>query len=350
MRHLTGLPRGTRHGQAASRRRAAAVFRPLLLAAALSSVSALLLLGAGPASAASPLPAGPRPAALGPGLRPKPSTITASAAYTCAATAWKAGFRFYPLINTNDGSVRPIVVAIAVGLAESGCNPSASYTNSNGCVDRGLWQIDNCAWPQVSNTCAYQVQCNADAAWGLISSKGTNWGPWSTYNSGAWTSYLSTARSIVDNGFTVTLQSHGAGTCLDADASQADNGGKIFQWACNSSDTHQQWTVSDVSGYNATLKNVGNGTCLDADGSQTGNGATIFQWSCNSTGDNYQQWWVNGSGQLNTNGQANALLQNQGKYYAGSNICADADASQVYNGGAIFQWTCNSSDTHQQWN
>jgi hypothetical protein len=304
-----------------------------------------------PASAASR----PRPAAVGPGVRPSPSAVPDSAVYTCAAVAWKAGFRFYPLISTNDGSQRPIVVAIAVGLAESSCNPAAQNHNGptsgcpNGSTDRGLWQINDCYHSEVSNACAYQVQCNADAAW-KISSEGTNWTPWSTYNGGAWKSYISDADSIINGGFTITLQNHGTNTCLDADSSQARNGGLIFQWACSSSDNYQRWTVSDVSGHNPIIKNVGTGTCLDADSSKAGNGQPIFQWACNSTADNYQEWWIEGSGQYNTNGQANAELQNQGMYYAGHNICLDADSSQARNGGLIFQWTCSSGDTHQQWN
>jgi hypothetical protein len=333
--------------------------RLALIPACVALIATGSSLPATPASAAvTPQPAtasSPRPAAVGPGERPNPSAVPESAVYTCAAVAYKAGFRFYPLLSTNDGNQRPIVVAIAVGLAESGCNPSAVNYNGptsgcpNGSTDRGLWQINNCYHPEVSDACAYQAQCNADAAWN-ISSQGTNWSPWSTYNSGAWKSYVSDAGSIVNNGFTLTFRDHGTNTCLDADSQQAYNGGKIFQWSCSSSDAYQQWTVSDVSGHNPILKNVGTHTCLDADGSQTGDGALIFQWACNSTSDNYQQWWVDGSGQYNTNGDANARLQNQGKYYAGSNICADADSQQAYNGGKIFQWVCSSSDTYQQWN
>jgi hypothetical protein len=48
----------------------------------------------------------PRPAAVGPGVRPKASAVPGSAVCTCAAVAYKAGFWFYPLLSTNDGEQR----------------------------------------------------------------------------------------------------------------------------------------------------------------------------------------------------------------------------------------------------
>jgi hypothetical protein len=243
-------------------------------------------------------------------------------------------------------------VAVAVGLAESSCNPSAVYTNPNGCRDRGLWQIDNCAWPNVSDACAFQAQCNADAAFN-ISGHGYDWCPWSTYapngpsscgSPGPYVNYLGLADQAITSGFTFQLQSHGDGTCLDADSTNVGNGGKIFQWACNASDRYQQWQVIDLYGQLPLLKNLGTGTCLDADGTSKGNGAPIFQWGCN-TSDSHQQWWFYGSGQLNTNGNADAGVHSQG-----NGTCLDADGTSKGNGAPIFQWACNQNDTYQQWN
>ncbi len=268
---------------------------------------------------------------------------SAAAIDTCLKVAAKAGFSYTGTVNTSHGPVRQIVVAVAVAMAESSCNPNAVYTNSNGCRDRGLWQIDDCAHPDVSNACAFQAQCNADGAW-RISNHGSNWTAWSTYNHGDWATYLDTARGAV-SGFTVMLTNPGTGTCLDADASDVRNGGKIFQWTCSAGDSHQQWRVMAVNGYNPVLQNVGTGTCLDADASDVRNGGKIFQWACSTTGDAYQRWWFRGSGQLNTNGDANAGLVN-----AGAGTCLDADATDVRNGGKIFQWACNGSDHYQWWN
>jgi Lysozyme like domain/Ricin-type beta-trefoil lectin domain len=289
----------------------------------------------------------PRPAAIGKGLGGAGLSVTT--AQVCAKVAAKAGFSFNNYIGTPAGSYPVIVVAVAVGLAESGCNPNAAGSNGptsgcpNGSTDRGLWQINNCYHSEVSDACAYQVQCNADAAFN-ISSKGYDWTPWSTYNSGAFASQISTAEQAV-YGYSFQLRSNGDGTCLDADSADVRNGGKIFQWGCNSSDSYQQWRVVGSVGHIPILKNAGTGTCLDADSADVRNGGKIFQWACN-TGDKYQQWWFYGSGQENTNGNANAGVHSVGT----GSTCLDADGTAKGNGAPIFQWACNQSDVYQQWN
>ncbi|AQZ62451.1 hypothetical protein BKM31_14160 [[Actinomadura] parvosata subsp. kistnae] len=87
------------------------------------------------------------------------------------------------------------MTAVAVALAESGCNPGASHTNTNGTVDRGLWQI-NSIHPY-SSECLFDAQCNANAAY-AISGGGSNWKPWVTYNTGAYQKYLDRARAAVE--------------------------------------------------------------------------------------------------------------------------------------------------------
>jgi hypothetical protein len=331
--------------------------------AVLPALAGLLAFGsmaqAGAASAAvGPAPGAQsqshiKPAAVGPGLGKPAPDDSLSEAQVCAKVAAKAGFSYNDHISTNNGGSYPvIVVAVSIGLAESTCKPSASYTNPGGCVDRGLWQIDSCAWPNVSNTCAYQVQCNADAAFN-ISDKGYDWCPWSTYSPngpsdcgspGPYTSYLSLAEQAV-YGFEFQLKNQADGTCLDADSSSKGNGGKIFQWTCNSSDAYQEWYVEGSLGHLPVLKNAGSGTCLDMDGGKIGNGDPIFQWACN-TSDAFQQWWWYGSGDLNTNGNADAGMHVDGT----SKTCLDADGSEKGNGDPIFQWTCDQSDGAQQWN
>lgn len=290
---------------------------------------------------AMPNPTG-RPASLNPGTGVSPNAITAASISICTKVAAKAGFSFNRTVGTALGQEPQIVVAVSIAMAESSCNPSATNINTNGSEDRGLWQINNFAWPNVSDACAFQVQCNADAAWN-ISNHGADWGPWSTFNNGAWENYVGSAKSAL-TGITFQLKDQGSNTCLDADASNIGNGGKIFQWSCSSSDNFQQWTVEYNIGSLPVLRNVGAGTCLDADGSKIGNAQPIFQWACNS-GDGSQQWWFNGSGKLNTNGNAEAGLQNNH-----DGTCLDADGSNTGNGGPIFQWTCSGSDSFQLWN
>lgn len=313
----------------------------LSLAGAVVAATVMAASGAAFASAV-PNPSG-KLASLNPGTGVSPNAITATAISTCTKVAAKAGFSFNRTVSTALGQEPQIVVAVSVAMAESSCNPSATNFNTNGSEDRGLWQINNFAWPNVSDACAFQVQCNADAAWN-ISNHGTNWGPWSTFNNGAWENYVGSAKSALSGGFTFQLRDQGAGTCLDADASNIGNAGKIFQWTCNASDNFQEWTVVDNIGSLPILRNVGSGTCLDADGSKIGNAQPIFQWSCNSS-DGSQQWWFNGSGKLNTNGNAEAGLQNNH-----DGTCLDADGSAIGNAQPIFQWTCNSGDSFQLWN
>jgi hypothetical protein len=162
---------------------------PLLARLAL----ALTLAAPGGANAA---PATGTPASIG---GPATGTVASTGAQIaavgidlCAQVGYNAGFRGNSLVT-----------AVAIAMAESSCNPSAVGSNPagsgcpNGSLDRGLWQINNCWHPEVSDTCAYNSQCNANAAY-TISYSGTYWQPWSTYNNGAYTSHLAAAQAAVN--------------------------------------------------------------------------------------------------------------------------------------------------------
>lgn len=92
-----------------------------------------------------------------------------------------------------------LVVAVAIGLAESRCHSAAIHRNKGrSCsVDRGLWQINGCSHPEVSVGCAFQARCNAKAAY-RISARGTNFRPWATYGSGQYRRFMATARAAVN--------------------------------------------------------------------------------------------------------------------------------------------------------
>lgn len=110
-----------------------------------------------------------------------------------ATYAKKAGF-------TGEG----LVIATAIALAESGGNTEAQGQNGptdgcpNGSLDRGLFQINNCYHPDVSDLCAYNPQCNADKAY-AISNNGVNFHPWSTFLNGAYLQHMETAKQAVDS-------------------------------------------------------------------------------------------------------------------------------------------------------
>ncbi|MFI9450804.1 FG-GAP-like repeat-containing protein [Amycolatopsis sp. NPDC052450] len=87
------------------------------------------------------------------------------------------------------------VTAVAVAMAESRCDPLARGVNE-GSVDRGLWQINDFYHPEVSDACAYDAQCNANAAY-RISESGNDWTQWATYNSGSYRQFLDEARAAI---------------------------------------------------------------------------------------------------------------------------------------------------------
>jgi len=119
------------------------------------------------------------------------SDASSRAADLCAQVGSWAGF-----------SGNRLVTAVAVGMAESGCRPTAYLSNgptkgcSKGSVDRGLWQINSCWHPSVSRNCAYDAQCNANAAY-RISSGGATWKPWVAYTDGRYKAHLAQAQAAV---------------------------------------------------------------------------------------------------------------------------------------------------------
>ncbi|MBS2539088.1 RICIN domain-containing protein [Catenulispora sp. NF23] len=312
-----------------------------LLGLSLSLGLGLVLTSGGPAQAVARLADG--------GAHRSPHTLGLSRATVpastllCAKVAAKAGFSFNQTVGTSLGQEPLIIVAISVAMAESSCDPGATNHNSGGSQDRGLWQMNSVYHSEVSNACAFQIQCNADAAWN-VSDHGTDWSPWSTFTNGAWKKYVSDARAAISGGFSFQLGSSAGGTCLAADRADHANGAPVWQWACDSGDHYQQWTVVSDVGALPILRNVGTGTCLDWGETKAGTVQPVVQWTCEAS-DGSQQFWFLGSGRMNTDGQAQALVRNN---HAGT--CLDADGTNHANGAPIRQWTCNVSDGFQMWN
>ena len=90
------------------------------------------------------------------------------------------------------GSTSSCPTAVAVAWAESRGDTKAKGYNSNS-VDRGLWQINNYWHRDVSDSCAFDAACNAKAAV-RISSGGSRWSPWATYNDGLHHRWMNDAR------------------------------------------------------------------------------------------------------------------------------------------------------------
>lgn len=76
-------------------------------------------------------------------------------------------------------------MAAAIALAESSGRANASNTNTNGSIDRGLWQINSIH----GGLSTFDPLANARAALS-ISGGGHNWNPWTTYKTGAYKKFL----------------------------------------------------------------------------------------------------------------------------------------------------------------
>lgn len=93
------------------------------------------------------------------------------------------------------GSASAQNIAAAIAMAESGGNPSITHRNSDGSIDRGLWQINS----RHGALSTINPLGNARAAVS-ISSNGRNWHPWTTYDSGAYKRFLSSVTSTPSKG------------------------------------------------------------------------------------------------------------------------------------------------------
>jgi hypothetical protein len=159
------------------------------------------------------------------------------------------------------GSLSTIV---AIAGAESGWN-STPPDNVNNDIwhsrDRGILQINNHWQSWVSDACAYDPQCSFNAAY-KISSNGTNFSAWSTYTSGAYTSYLASGPTSGFNAppTTVTTSGLSAAAVLpfkttDVAIQNAINNVPGFAGVIEALDVAEQFqplTVNDSSGISYT--------------------------------------------------------------------------------------------------
>jgi hypothetical protein len=113
------------------------------------------------------------------------TTVTTLTPAQIATVAKTAGF-----------SGQNLVIAIAICLAESGgVVEIVSAPNTDGTLDRGLWQI-NTIHSEYSTPDMLIASKNAAAAY-TLSSQGTVFTPWSTYNSGKYKQFMSAAQGAV---------------------------------------------------------------------------------------------------------------------------------------------------------
>lgn len=79
-------------------------------------------------------------------------------------------------------SGQALIDAGAIAMAESGLDANSTNTTTSGLgLDRGLFKINSYFHPEVSDSCAYDPQCAANAFF-KISQGGKNFCQWCTYN------------------------------------------------------------------------------------------------------------------------------------------------------------------------
>lgn len=251
-------------------------------------------------------------------VRMSPASL-AEAAASCASWASNAGF-------ANNGYLGgSLTTAVAVALAESGCDQAACWDGTTGrsctqstedagdLVDRGAWQLGNKGSSAVSDSCAYRGQCSADVAYTAFSLYGTYFDWWPRYRSDNYASYLWPAQQAVNALRQGTVTSALIGSCL---AYQSDQRGALVKLEnCGTGAANQMWTVrgstlrtesglclsatamhvsaplevrtcdlSTLQGWELrsgdTLRNAGSGLCLSIPGSSTVPGLVLDDAPC----------------------------------------------------------------------
>jgi hypothetical protein len=92
------------------------------------------------------------------------------------------------------GSAAEAPIMAAIAMAESGGGANSTNSNSNGTIDRGLWQI-NSIWGGLST---FDPNANAKAAVHIRGVQGLK--AWSTYNNGAYRRFLKNGVAPVNGG------------------------------------------------------------------------------------------------------------------------------------------------------
>jgi hypothetical protein len=94
------------------------------------------------------------------------------------------------------GDPNNLAVCVAIAKAESSGRTDATNSNTNGTTDKGLWQINSIHDDLLPGQDRFDPNVNAQLMV-QISSNGTNWQPWSTYNNNAYQAFLGEAMTTV---------------------------------------------------------------------------------------------------------------------------------------------------------
>ncbi len=291
----------------------------VIMAAASLAILAISALTAGRASTGpaalvlkrQPPPPAAKPGIIGAGLniRLTPAQATVAARH-CSAWASKAGF-------ANNGPGGDLAVAVAIGMAESGCDALACYDDttgsecsasaaagSNDSIDRGVWQINSHYWKDVTNRCAFNGLCNALSSYNQVSGNGTNFTPWTTYLAGTYKRYLTAARAAVSALRAGTVTSADIGWCASYGSDRRGTDVRVAQ--CGIGDIRAQWWIITSDGW---LRTTG-GLCLSA---PSGDSVTVQRCS----GQLREQWLARSGFTLYNKGARRCLTGPSGTLTSG---------------------------------
>ncbi len=223
-----------------------------------------------------------------------------AAANRCTAWAADAGF-------ANNGYMSGgLTIAVAVALAESGCNPAACYDNTTktSCtqrtenakdsLDRGAWQLNNQQLDAVPDSCAYSGPCSATAAYYPVSQDGTYFTRWVRYSTDNYAGYLWAAQQAVNALHQGTVASAVTGSCLGFPVDR--RGAKVKLANCGSK-TGQVWRLAG-----STLRTPAN-LCVAA--TSRSRSAPVELTKC--TGSSLQAWSARPGAQLYNTGAHRCL-------------------------------------------
>jgi len=79
-------------------------------------------------------------------------------------------------------------IALAIAKCESGLNPEAKHKNRDGSIDRGLWQWNSLAHPEVYDDCAYDAECSTKEF--IKYQQANHLSPWVCYSTGRYKRYM----------------------------------------------------------------------------------------------------------------------------------------------------------------
>jgi len=79
-------------------------------------------------------------------------------------------------------------IALAIAECESGFNTEVKHKNKDGSIDRGLWQWNSLAHPEVYDECAYDAECSTKEF--IKYQQANHLTPWVCYSSGRYKKYL----------------------------------------------------------------------------------------------------------------------------------------------------------------